>query len=71
MCACHFVWLCVCVCVCLPVLCACVCVSACLFVRVCVPVCVCVQDYLLAMSLQQAQGEAPGPPSDLQLARQL
>ncbi|XP_062342523.1 ubiquitin carboxyl-terminal hydrolase MINDY-1 [Osmerus eperlanus] len=29
------------------------------------------QDYLVAMSLQQAQGEAPGPLSDLELARQL
>ncbi|XP_051519661.1 ubiquitin carboxyl-terminal hydrolase MINDY-1 [Myxocyprinus asiaticus] len=29
------------------------------------------QDYLVAMSLQQEQGEAPGPLSDLELARQL
>ncbi|XP_059411897.1 ubiquitin carboxyl-terminal hydrolase MINDY-1-like isoform X2 [Carassius carassius] len=29
------------------------------------------QDYLVAMSLQQQQGEAPGPLSDLELARQL
>ncbi|MCI4391730.1 hypothetical protein PGIGA_G00137900 [Pangasianodon gigas] len=29
------------------------------------------QDYLVAMSLQQSQGEAPGPLSDLELARQL
>ncbi|XP_062865331.1 ubiquitin carboxyl-terminal hydrolase MINDY-1 isoform X2 [Trichomycterus rosablanca] len=29
------------------------------------------QDYMVAMSLQQAQGEAPGPLSDLELARQL
>lgn len=29
------------------------------------------QDYLVAMSLQQAQGEAPGSLSDLELARQL
>ncbi|XP_050993182.1 ubiquitin carboxyl-terminal hydrolase MINDY-1 isoform X2 [Labeo rohita] len=29
------------------------------------------QDYLVAMSLQQQQGEAPGPMSDLELARQL
>ncbi|XP_077051305.1 ubiquitin carboxyl-terminal hydrolase MINDY-1 isoform X1 [Siphateles boraxobius] len=28
-------------------------------------------DYLVAMSLQQEQGEAPGPLSDLELARQL
>lgn len=31
----------------------------------------CCQDYLVAMSLQQEQGEAPGPLSDLELARQL
>lgn len=31
----------------------------------------CFQDYLVAMSLQQEQGEAPGPLSDLELARQL
>lgn len=30
-----------------------------------------IQDYLVAMSLQQEQGEAPGPLSDLELARQL
>ncbi len=30
-----------------------------------------IQDYLVAMSLQQQQGEAPGPLSDLELARQL
>ncbi|KTF95216.1 hypothetical protein cypCar_00011546 [Cyprinus carpio] len=29
------------------------------------------QDYLVAMSLQQQQGDAPGPMSDLELARQL
>ncbi|KAL6457693.1 hypothetical protein MHYP_G00346560 [Metynnis hypsauchen] len=29
------------------------------------------QDYLVAMSLQRDQGEAPGPLSDLELARQL
>lgn len=29
------------------------------------------QDYLVAMSLQQQQGAAPGPLSDLDLARQL
>ncbi|XP_052388980.1 ubiquitin carboxyl-terminal hydrolase MINDY-1 isoform X2 [Carassius gibelio] len=29
------------------------------------------QDYLVAMSLQQRQGDAPGPMSDLELARQL
>ncbi|XP_026874745.2 ubiquitin carboxyl-terminal hydrolase MINDY-1 [Electrophorus electricus] len=29
------------------------------------------QDYLVAISLQQEQGEAPGPLSDLELARQL
>lgn len=30
-----------------------------------------IKDYLVAMSLQQQQGEAPGPMSDLELARQL
>lgn len=29
------------------------------------------QDYLVAMSLQQQQGAAPGPVSDLDLARRL
>ncbi|TMS01362.1 Ubiquitin carboxyl-terminal hydrolase MINDY-1, partial [Larimichthys crocea] len=29
------------------------------------------QDYLVAVSLQQQQGGAPGPLSDLELARQL